>query len=109
MNGIFEFKGLTKGYYVIDEIVFPDGYIQVSGKPSFEVKVDTSGDLYIELVNDADGLVRLVDNEFTVIVGNTPGVALPHTGGPGARLYTIIGAVLIAGAGLLLWRRRRTI
>ena len=35
-------------------------------------------------------------------VGNTLGAALPHTGGPGTRLFTILGSILIAGAGLLL-------
>lgn len=41
--------------------------------------------------------------------GNTPGAALPNTGGPGTRIFTILGNVLILGAGVLLWRRRRTI
>ena len=31
------------------------------------------------------------------------------TGGPGTRLFTILGSVLILGAGALLWRRRKTI
>ena len=45
----------------------------------------------------------------TFTVENTPGAALPSTGGPGTRLFTILGSILIAGAGILLWRRRRTI
>ena len=42
-------------------------------------------------------------------IGNTPGAALPNTGGPGTRLFTILGSILILGAGVLLWRRRRLI
>ena len=42
---------------------------------------------------------------------NTPegGYELPSTGGPGTRLFTILGSILILGAGVLLWRRRRLI
>ena len=43
------------------------------------------------------------------IINQQPGVELPSTGGPGTRLFTILGLVLIAGAGVLLLRRRRTI
>jgi LPXTG-motif cell wall-anchored protein len=35
------------------------------------------------------------------------GYELPSTGGPGTYLFTFLGTILIAGAGLLLWRRRR--
>ena len=42
-------------------------------------------------------------------ITNNPGVELPSTGGPGTRLYTILGTILIAGAGMLLWRRRRLV
>ena len=34
---------------------------------------------------------------------------LPSAGGPGTRLFTILGSILILGAGILLWRRRRLI
>ena len=37
------------------------------------------------------------------------GYELPSTGGPGTRLFTILGSILILGAGVLLWRRRRLI
>ena len=42
-------------------------------------------------------------------ITNNPGVVLPSTGGPGTRLFTILGIILILGAGVLLWRRRRLI
>ena len=42
-------------------------------------------------------------------IGNTPGAALPSTGGPGTKLFTILGSILIVGAGLLMLRRRRGI
>ena len=43
---------------------------------------------------------------YTLTVTNNAGVALPNTGGPGTRLFTIIGSILALGAGLLLWRRQ---
>ena len=38
---------------------------------------------------------------------NPSGYVLPNTGGPGTGLFMILGSIAIAGAGLLLWRRRR--
>lgn len=35
---------------------------------------------------------------------NPSGDVLPNTGGPGTRLFMILGSIMIAGAGLLLWR-----
>ena len=42
-------------------------------------------------------------------ITNNPGAKLPSTGGPGTRFFTISGTLLILGAGVLLWRRRRLI
>ena len=45
-----------------------------------------------------------------VIVNQTfGGYELPSTGGPGTRIFSIFGSILILGAGVLLWRRRRLI
>lgn len=40
---------------------------------------------------------------------NNPGVELPATGGSGTQFFTILGSILILGAGVLLLRRRRLI
>ena len=39
--------------------------------------------------------------------GNTPGVALPSTGGPGTALYYALGAAMTLGSGLTLLKARR--
>lgn len=44
---------------------------------------------------------------YTITIKNSFVAALPITGGPGTRLFTILGSILILGAGVLLWRRRR--
>ncbi len=109
LNGVFEFQGLPAGYYQIEETRFPDGYIKLLGNPRFKVEENASHELVVTLINNPDNLLRLEDDKLTIIVGNTPGAALPNTGGPGTRLFTILGSILIAGAGVLLWRRRRLI
>jgi LPXTG-motif cell wall-anchored protein len=38
-----------------------------------------------------------------ISITNIPGAVLPNTGGPGARLFMILGSILILGAGVLLW------
>ena len=45
----------------------------------------------------------------TFEVKNEPGVALPSTGGPGTRFFTILGSMLIclAGAGFILLNKKR--
>jgi len=110
-GGVFTFTNLPVGIYKIVEKEYPDGYVHVTTDPVFEVVVDDdTGDLKVQIVNNSNGLVRLDDNnELTIIVGNEPGAALPYTGGPGTRLFTILGSILILGAGVLLWRRRRLI
>ena len=54
-------------------------------------------------INEAASAANAI---FTL--GNTPGAALPASGGPGTRLYLLLGSALIAIAGALLARRRRT-
>ena len=48
-------------------------------------------------------------NHGIIINKQEGGYELPSTGGPGTRLFTILGCILILGAGVLLWRRRRLI
>ena len=110
-GGVFTFTDLPVGIYKIVEKEYPKGYVHVTTDPVFEVVVDEdTGELRVQIINDSNGLVRLDDkNELIIIVGNEPGVALPNTGGPGTRFFTILGSILILGAGVLLWRRRRLI
>lgn len=102
-------EGLIPGEYQIEEKTAPNGYI-ITLEP-FTVTLngdgtvtpsDTSGVLVVPLPKDNN-------NPAGLQIGNDPGAALPSTGGPGTRLFTILGLILIAGAGLLLLRRRRTI
>ena len=125
-HGTLVFNNLPDGHYRIEESKSPDGYIKTE-----------NNDIYFDIVdgivtryNSAyTGMERQVSEEISetsnvakitytkangshsaaFIVGNEPGAALPNTGGPGTRLFTILGSILILGAGVLLWRRRRLI
>ncbi len=124
LNGSFEFTDLPIGYYKVEESVMPTGYVKTGDDPVFEVrqksgsaaeleivlwKKTANGTGYEEVEGGSTGILRIPNNTNTIIVGNTPGAALPNTGGPGTRLFTILGSILILGAGVLLWRRRRLI
>ena len=51
-------------------------------------------------------LAASIMTDDTVTIENVPGAALPSTGRPGTRIFTVFGTVLTAGAGVLLWKRR---
>ena len=126
-SGIFDLGSLTEGYYAIVETKYPAGYIQAAENPMFRVKMDTdSGEMMAVLVRASNpnigaeigsgstDMVKLgneADNNGTttwiVTVGNQRGAALPSTGGPGTKIYTVLGAMLAVTSGLLLVIRRR--
>ena len=95
LEGI-KIAGLPNGDYTLKEEMAPDGYVITDGGIAFTA---------------TDGSIGEEDAEagFTFAVENEPGVALPNTGGSGTRLFTILGSILILGAGVLLWRRGRFI
>lgn len=102
-------EGLIPGEYQIEEKTAPNGYIITLEPFTFTLNgdgtvtpSDTSGVLVVPLPKDNN-------NPAGLQIGNEPGAALPSTGGHGTRLFTILGSILIAGACLLLLRRRRTI
>ena len=49
--------------------------------------------------------VVLKDDNTTIEVKNLPGSPLPSTGGAGTKMFTVMGILLIMGAGFLLSRR----
>ena len=120
LNGTFEFKGLPVGFYKVDESVMPAGYVIMTDDPVFEVRVKSgtsqlevvlyqkNGNTYSAVSSGSTDMARL-DAVNTIYIANEPGAALPNTGGPGTRIFTILGSILILGAGVLLWRRRRLI
>lgn len=128
-DGRVSFNNIPLGYYEVEEKELPPGYVLTQDQDGkFYIRVDTDsvkllekvitdGKLsFKEVLPGAGGRIKLgnveltkTGNLFVLTVENTSGAALPYTGGPGTKLFTIIGSLLIAFAGSLLWRRRRTI
>ncbi|MBR2255994.1 MAG: Cna B-type domain-containing protein [Blautia sp.] len=121
-DGKVSFKGISAGCYEVKETVTPDGYIQ-TGEGTFYVKVDSSGlHLLEKVITDGklsyreattakvgDVTISTMEGTVTFTVENTPGAALPSTGGPGTNLIYLIGLTFtaFAGAGLVMKKRRR--
>ena len=106
-GGAQTIKGLPDGTYRLYEVVVPPGYINTYRYIQFAIE-----DRIIKNVSTDTGDTSKLDttaNNIDLKIANEPGVALPHTGGPGTRLFTLFGSFLILGAGALLWRKRRFI
>lgn len=105
-DGKLQFTGLTVGKYKLVETQCPAGYVLTSASPEFEIVADAvSGDLSVEFTET--DMVTYTQDTKLFTVKNEPGVALPSTGGPGTRIFTILGGMLIALAGALLLQKRR--
>ena len=96
--GIFNFNGLTEGYYKIVETKMPTGYIKLTGDPVFSVVKNAEGNLKV-VFEDADLVKYTPENGFRF--GNPKGHALPATGGIGTNPFTICGGFLIGMAAIL--------
>ncbi len=101
------FSGMSNGTYKLSETNAPSGYIILTKDIYFSLSDGT-----MTLI-DEDGNaktytdVSLLDDNTTIAVKNNPGPALPSTGGPGNRYIHILGLMMTAGAGLLLWKKKR--
>ena len=108
-KGTLQFTGITPGYYYLHETKVPDGYV-ITESSGWHFQVDENG--IVQGVGDFtdDGVFHYVDAK-NITVGNIPGAALPYTGGSGTSMIYLLGISLIglAGAGLLLLKRRRII
>ena len=112
-------KDLKPGTYYLVETEAPAGYY-MSEPVKIEVKVRTTMnntvsqdtvDVTASIGGKPVAGDKLSHSEgaWTLKIMNTAGYELPSTGGPGTRIFTILGSILILGAGVLLWRRRRLI
>ena len=114
-DGILFLGELSRGEYRLLETKAPDGYILPETATKVIVADDTvtvmqgSGYSYAVSKGDEDWVDGQTDDTKQIQVWNNPGVELPNTGGSGTRSFTILGSLMIFGAGILLWRRQRLI
>ena len=119
---------LLPGYFKV-RVDIRDSYVQTldttqtsetAWDPWVLSEWDQSSTVVIENVDDAmtgyavygvgAGAAYTYDMNSTAVewkIRNDAGYELPSTGGPGTRIFTILGSILILGAGVLLWRRWR--
>lgn len=126
-NGKFVIQGLKPDTYYLSETTVPDGYNQIN---NIEIVIgakyddkDAQGNAvatltvtkkYVETKDVSDELVgENVDDTPTassntaLTVVNKKGTLLPSTGGIGTTLFYAVGGVLVVGAGVLLFVRKR--
>lgn len=101
----------AKVYYLIESKT-PDGYLV----PQYGYKLfyNANGNLCIATVGDdgkfGEGVPAVYTNDLltaTVTIQNTPGQALPNTGGAGTKLFTFSGAAVIAASGLMYGYKKK--
>ncbi|WP_316607300.1 SpaH/EbpB family LPXTG-anchored major pilin [uncultured Ruminococcus sp.] len=94
VNGVVTFSGLKAGTYTLKETAAPKGY--------------NINNTEYTVVIASDGTITMGNDTITkVTVGDTP-IIVPATGGQGTMIFTIIGASLIACAGIffIIFKRR---
>lgn len=113
--------GLSEGVYKLVETKSPDGYI-LPDHPFMITINDTIGELgyvgQLQVTTEHSGqgaghIVNAVAKSESILtvwaeITNTPGSALPETGGMGTTLFTVIGLVLMCAAGVFFAMKRRS-
>lgn len=112
-DGKFVFEGLKEGKYTLVEITPPTGY----NKLDYDLLIDISatyenGGVVLkhtetEVRDGKPGTPTEAADYVGVTVKNNQGSTLPSTGGIGTTIFYVVGAVLVVGAGVLLFTKRR--
>lgn len=104
-QGVITFNGLGEGKYTITELIAPEGYNLLTAPIEVDVTFNPATNKFEAKVNGVDATVD--NNVIKLNVVNETGTELPTTGGIGTTIFTIVGLVLIIGAGVTLIVRRR--
>lgn len=113
-----DFGGLAPGVYRLTEIEAPAEYTLLSEPIYFKVQqgavtlVSISNDNEIQDVDNVQDMYQLIipQNEqggYIIQIKNNSIYELPSAGGPGIYWYTLSGALLMAGAALIVYRQKR--
>ncbi len=97
-NGKIRVVGLDNGTYYLEETVAPDGYNKLSARQRFIVS-----DSNLDAVFNDD----IYSTGSGVHVVNKTGSMLPETGGMGTLIFTLIGCIVVLGAGVILVTKKR--
>jgi len=97
-DGKVRVQGFDNGTYYLEETVAPDGYNKLTARQKF-------------IISDANLDATFNDEIFStgsgVHVVNKTGSMLPETGGLGTTLFIVFGGIVVLGAGVLLFAKKR--
>ena len=117
-NGVLVIKGVAAGEYEVTEAVAPLGYnlllnpvtVEAKMKEAYTTKITTYTDANGQVTNEVTSTTQTTDagcNVAGLVVVNNAGTELPSTGGIGTTIFYMLGGILLVGAGVLLFVRRR--
>ena len=96
---------LPDGTYLLYEVYVPAGYINTLSCIEFAV---SNGTVTCSMADDEDNVDFNATGTISLItITNTPGAALPNTGGPGTTALYLLGIMLTAFASAALVMRKR--
>lgn len=102
-NGKIVFENLRPGRYKLEEVASPTGYVLV--ETPWYINIDNSSNASLDKSYIMASANSAADNSF--YIQNERGAMLPRTGGSGSLIFHMVGAVMIAFAGVILRRRVR--
>ena len=117
-TGEITIEGLIPGDYKLKATAAPKGYIIATGDIDFTINTDGTvsvsgrtadgnGNITYSDTNNMVTFLQKTENSIAkVTVENTPGTALPQTGGIGTTLFTALGGLMTVTAGAILTLRR---
>ena len=109
-DGAFSFGGLKDGTYYLHEIKAPAGYNKLDEPRKIEIipEFDKDGNLTdVKYKLDEEDVTANEGQAVVIAIENNKGSTLPSTGGMGTTILYIVGAVLVIGAGVVLFTKRR--
>ena len=123
-DGAINVAGIDAGTYYLEEKNSPAGYNLLADPVEFTITASLATGEW-ETAIPADAFTKLeitvpdgdnatddttegsTDGTVSMIVENNQGSLLPETGGVGTTIFYLVGAVLVLGAGILLFVRKR--
>lgn len=114
-NGLFSVIGLDAGTYYLQETKAPAGYNLITTPFTVVITAtitDTEDEqaltaLTIKVDNGTETAGTIDDGKVAMTVVNKPGSTLPETGGMGTTLIYTVGALLVAGAVVVMISKKR--
>lgn len=110
----FTFTGLDAGDYILKETTVPAGYnkaddIEFTITASYETKSNNPQFRELTITGIATRLTEEGDaGKVEANVENLTGTELPSTGGIGTTIFYVAGGILVVGAAVMLFAKKRT-